>query len=116
MPFVTFDLMPTEYTTEMAFQFSDDYQAYHGPLEEIGYDSCNFLLNSGSMILFLMILVLRYVLYYFMKAVNMSTNKKYTKLVKFAKELESKLFWGNFIMFLSTAYIEFGVSTYIAIV
>ena len=56
MPIATFDLIPAEYTTEHMYNFDyDNHDAYNNGLEEVGYDTCNALLNLGSVYLFMLV-------------------------------------------------------------
>ena len=116
MPFVTFDFLPTEHTTEVILEFSEDAVEFSGSMAELGNDTTNFLLNCGSLILFLLILIFRYVLFFCLKGINKANRQQYAPLVKYAEELADGLFWGNFILFILEAYIEFGLSAYMAVV
>jgi hypothetical protein len=54
MPFVTFDFIPTEWSTELLFDFDyENQEAYSDQLSDLAYDNCNYMLNAGSMMLYL---------------------------------------------------------------
>jgi hypothetical protein len=58
MPFVTFDFIPSSVSTELVFDFDEEGQEpYNDQLEDLAYDSCNFILNSGSMLLYMFYLM-----------------------------------------------------------
>ena len=48
MPFVTFDYLPPEYSTEHIFEFYEDAEPYNSSLDAIGYDTTNSIKNLGS--------------------------------------------------------------------
>ena len=58
IPFVTFDFLPPEYSTMLIFAFDENGKPYNGPLGEIGYETCNFILNGGSLFIIAALLVL----------------------------------------------------------
>ena len=58
MPFVTFDYIPSDYSTTFIFNFDDDRaETYSDQLGMLKYDTCNFLLNIGSLLFILWIIL-----------------------------------------------------------
>ena len=70
MPFVTFDIIPPEYSTMHIFDFDENDEPYNGALAELKYDTCNFVLNSGSLFIFFLVLVLQYIVYVAIRCFN----------------------------------------------
>ena len=70
MPFVMFDIIPPEYSTEVMFNYDDlaDLRVYLpqtlDQVEDLGYDSSNSMLLMGSVSVFLFIYVVLVMLYY----------------------------------------------------
>ena len=58
MPFVAFEYIPPDYTTEHIFTFDGERaEVYNDQLGELKYDTCNFLLNIGTLLFLLYFLV-----------------------------------------------------------
>jgi len=77
MPYVTFDFIPQEWSTDLVFDFDENGKPFNDGLEELGYSTSKFLLNIGSLFIFLGILCLKYFIYYCLYAFNAASKNKY---------------------------------------
>ena len=63
LPLSTLDVIPPEASTDILFTFSDDQDYSHdNRLEELGFDSHNFIYNIGSMFYFISFTFIAFVL------------------------------------------------------
>ena len=71
MPFVMFDIIPPEYSTEVMFNYDElsDIKVYLpqtlDQVEDLGYDSSNSMLLMGSVSIFLYVYFFMVFAYYF---------------------------------------------------
>ena len=50
VPLVTMDIMPSEYTTELVFDFSEEEdEPVSDKLQELGFETHNVVLNMGTL-------------------------------------------------------------------
>jgi len=118
MPIATFDLIPSDITTEKVFKFDYDSQEEQGPyntaMAELKYDTNNAVLNFGSLFIFLSLkvaivglLAVMWLLISLGLSISWFTNL-YTKLV------EINIFNGILVMFLES-YLEIFISSWLGI-
>jgi hypothetical protein len=115
MPFVTFDFIPTEYSTELLFNFDyDNQEAYNDQLMDIAYDNCNFILNSGSMMLYMFYMFFQIFMIAVYALVNRLTKNRYPKLIERQDKATRTVFWNGFFLLFLQGYIEFAISIVMA--
>ena len=54
--FLTFDIIPTDYIYSIMFAFKN-VEPYSEHLDEMGYGSVNFIMNSGSLTIFIFAII-----------------------------------------------------------
>ena len=74
MPLVTFDYIPPEWSSEMVFDFYEDAKAFNTGLDGIGYDTSNFIKNTGSLYILVGIIILEYIFYKIIVLINCASN------------------------------------------
>ena len=115
IPFVTFDFVPTKYSTELIFSFDyDNQEPFSSHLEDISYDSCNYILNSGSMMLYLFYLVFQTLLIGILAIINKVTHNRYPKIATCQENAKRRVFWNGFFILFLQGYLEFGLSLMMA--
>ena len=116
MPFVTFEYIPPDYTTVHMFTFDDERQdVYNDQLGELKYDSCNFLLNMGTLLFLLYILLCKILDCFIAWILTRTCYRKSNKVYVFHNNLRKQLFWTEILGFIIGAFIEFTMASYIAI-
>jgi len=94
MPFVTFDYIPPDYSTVYIFSFDDERAGvYNDQVGELKYDTCNFLLNIGTLLYLLYILVTKILVCFIAWILTRTCYKKSNKVYVFYKKLWKQLFW-----------------------
>ena len=118
MPFVMFDIIPPEYSTEVMFTYDDqaDKRKYLpstlDQVEDLGYDSSNSMLLLGSVSIFLFIYVLLVILYYvFFKPASYC----WPTFKKLKKSLKIILFYSFLHAITMEPIIEWMISGYVNI-
>jgi hypothetical protein len=115
MPFVTFDYLPPEHSTEHIFEFYEDAEPYSSALEAIGYDTSNYIKNCGSIFLILMLIVAQFVVYWLLFVINkFCLKRKYPRVNKLENYFETNLYYGRVYTLMFGAYFEFVLSGLIA--
>jgi len=116
MPFVTFEYIPPDYSTEYMFTFDyEKAETYNDQLGELKYDSCNFLLNLGTLLFLLYILLAKIMACFIAWILTKTCKRKSNKVYAFYNNLYKKLFWNEMITFVGGACIEFTMAAYIAV-
>ena len=78
------------------------------------YDTCNFLLNTGTLLWLLFILIIRILICFVAWILTKTCYRKSNKVYVFYNNLQKKLFWGEILAFFIGGFIEFYMSSYIA--
>ena len=112
LPVVTFDIIDPAWSTKFLFDFDEPKQeelkeSVFDPMEDLGYETHNSLLNLGSLAVFSFFYYLR-VLYYWVIVVPCAKKKK--KCLKSRKSLRKQLFFGEIIYLSLSSYIVFLIS------
>jgi hypothetical protein len=116
MPFVTFDFIPTEYSTELMFKFDYENQdAYSDQFKDLAYNNCNFILNAGSMILYMFFLIFQTLMIAVCALINRLSKNKFPKVIERQQKLTLAVFWDGFLVLFLQGYIEFGISIWMEI-
>ena len=71
-------------------------QAPSPRLELLGFETCNFLLNGGSLFIFFAVWFLLLALSYLLNAILRKRAANWPRITRFAKWLERKLKWNSF--------------------
>ena len=113
MPFVTFDFIPTSVSTELIFKFdSINQEPFNEQLNDIAYDSSNFVLNSGSMMLIMFYIWFQlFIIGLFSLIIRYRPNEK---LKYWRDKFHAEIFWNGFMGLFLAGYIEFGMSAIMA--
>ena len=102
---VIFDILPSEKINRYIFDFSEllNKETKNERLELLGYETNNFPLNGGTLLILLEVYL----------SILVSTFLfccKAQRVRKLKSWLQSKLLWNNFIDFFAAAQIEFVLS------
>ena len=119
LPFVTFDLIPPEWSTELIFTFEEFpkegfqksfNEKFFGQLQDLGYDTHNSVLILGSLWVFTALFFFR--LFIILPLLNFMS-RKFEWIAPYSKKLFHNLVWGEFILLAFEAYLEFLIGGYI---
>ena len=110
LPVACLDLIPSEYTTELVFDFSDDLDSpYSNILEELGYETHNSISNLGSIFTYFAIFVVGTVFMSVLKLTGLKI-KRIKKLYRFLKDM---LIFNGFILLFMEGCMEVVISAYV---
>jgi len=103
----TFDILPTDYFFPQMFGLYEG-ASYSENFELLKYETCYFVFNMGSMVLFLWVLILALILYF-----ALAWMESYFELgsSKLSRYLKKNLFWNVFITYLLENYLEICISS-----
>lgn len=116
LPFVMFDFLETEYTTEVVFTFDYDGQERLNykildQMKDLGYRTHNSMLNLGSLFIFVVLYFLKVMLLPFFALGVMLSGKG----EKTYQSLKDQLFFKEIIILLIEGCMEFMISGYLNI-
>jgi hypothetical protein len=97
---VVFDILPTDDWYPVWFNLPTT-EPFSPEFERFKYESTTFMETSGSLWLFLVLLILKYPLFWLVK------NTKFHWCSRIENSLRDELFWASPIDLMITGYIEF---------
>ena len=102
---VIFDILPSEKINRYIFEFSEllNKKTKNSRLELLGYETNNFLFNTGTLLILLQLYLFVLMIYFLL-----CCKAKCVKKLRYW--LQRKLLWNNFIDFFSAAQLEFILS------
>ena len=104
------DLIPSEYTTQLVFDFSVDLdKPYSNILEELGYETHNSILNLGSIFTYFVVFVVGIVFIYVIKISGIQKNW----IIKLYKVIKNLLIFNGFILLFMEGCMEVVISAYV---
>ena len=104
------DLIPSEYTTQLVFDFSVDLdKPYSNILEELGYETHNSILNLGSIFIYFVVFVVGIVFIYVIKKSGIQKNW----IIKLYKVIKNLLIFNGFILLFMEGCMEVVISAYV---
>lgn len=97
--FVTFELIPVKYIYPHILFFEED-SPYSEEANAIGYESRFFILNSGSITIYIILIVVREIF----KAILLKCFKR-GKIYNYLKRSQSEFWWVGLISFFNETYL-----------
>jgi len=111
IPTVTFDVLESEYTTEVLLDF--EYEKHReveieifDQIRDLGYETHNAIFNLGSLFVFQCAIILMLGLYIILKLITVVTGKRF----KLEKTLKHELFFKFPVSLFLEAYFEWLIS------
>ena len=93
---------------------STRHSSYSEQVENLDFETSNYILSLGSVFLVLSYLILRTLFYYFLRLLMIRFPKN-EKIKDYAERVGKNMFWNKFLVVLQGSYIELMIASYIAI-